>query len=55
MYGLGDEIDGLRDEIKLLTGIVQTLLPYAPTHVKQLVTLTLDHANIKLEEPNNAA
>lgn len=52
MYGLGDEIDGLREDVKLLTGIITSLLPYAPSHVKSLVALTLQKFNIKIEEPN---
>jgi hypothetical protein len=46
MYGLGDEISGLRDDITFLKSLMEIVLPYAPLHVRQLTAMTLKAKNL---------
>ena len=42
MFGLNDEINGLRDDISDLKIVVASLLPYAPAEARKLALMALD-------------
>ena len=42
MFGLGDEINGLRDDIRDLKTVVANLLPYVPVEARRLAIMALD-------------
>jgi hypothetical protein len=50
MYGLGDEIDGLREDITFLKDIVAALLPHAPADMRRMALVALKAKNLLPDE-----
>jgi hypothetical protein len=54
MFGLNDEINGLRDDINDLKTVIATLLPYAPADARKLAIMALEAKGLLPEGVKNA-
>jgi hypothetical protein len=55
MFGLNDEINGLRDDISDLKTVVASLLPYVPAEARKLAVMALEAKGLLPEGVKDAA